>query len=152
MVELNINIVKGSSFKFRKEFKKILENFQKYFALENKAISVDVTIVDNAKIQILNKEYRGKDYPTDILSFDFGDKTLYNELPFLPLGELVISHEKVESQALEFNHSLKREYCYLFTHGLVHLMGYDHELEDERIRMNAIVDSIFEPLKITRED
>lgn len=152
MVKINIDIENGTSFKFEKEFTQILENFQKYFHLENKLVSVDVAIVNNKKIQKLNNEYRHKDYATDILSFDFGDKSLYETLPILPLGELVISHEKVEEQAKEFNHSVKREYCYLFTHGLVHLMGYDHEEENERIQMNKIVDDIFEPLKITRED
>ncbi|TNK93257.1 rRNA maturation RNase YbeY, partial [Mycoplasmopsis pullorum] len=73
-------------------------------------------------------------------------------MPLRHLGELVISYEKVLSQAQEFNHSVKREICYLFTHGLMHLMGYDHEAEDERIQMNQIVDDIFNPLNITRED
>ncbi|MBD4757985.1 rRNA maturation RNase YbeY, partial [Xanthomonas citri pv. citri] len=82
----------------------------------------------------------------------FGDKSLYKSMPFLPLGELVISHEKVEEQAKEFGHSLRREYCYLYAHGLIHLMGYDHEVENERIEMNKIVDAIFDPLNITREE
>nr|WP_318028326.1 rRNA maturation RNase YbeY [Mycoplasmopsis bovis] len=71
---------------------------------------------------------------------------------FYHLGELVISHEKVEEQAKEFGHSLRREYCYLYAHGLIHLMGYDHELEDERVAMNMMVDAIFDPLNITREE
>ncbi|MGV2392515.1 UNVERIFIED_CONTAM: rRNA maturation RNase YbeY [Campylobacter lari] len=154
MIELNIDIEHKDlkKFPFIKEYKTILINLQKYFSLENKIVSVDVTIVDNNTIQKLNKEYRHKDYATDILSFDFGDKFLYKNLPILPLGELVISHDKVVSQANDFNHSLKREYCYLFAHGLIHLMGYDHEIEEERIYMNKIVDDIFNPLNIKREE
>lgn len=151
MVELNIEIENGNSFKFEEEYKQILENLRAYFKIE-KVVSVDVTIVDNKKIQKLNKKYRDKDYATDVLSFGFDEKELYQDLPILPLGELVISHEKVEAQATEFNHSIRREYCYLFAHGLIHLMGYDHEKEDERIAMNKMVDAIFDPLHITREE
>ncbi|QSF13474.1 rRNA maturation RNase YbeY [Mycoplasma sp. Mirounga ES2805-ORL] len=151
MNKVNVVIENKAEFNFQKEFDEILENLGKYFKI-NKDLIVDVTITDNKKIQKLNKQYRGKDYPTDILSFDFGDKTIYDSLPILPIGELVISSEKVESQAEEFNHSVRREYCYLFTHGLVHLMGYDHETEEEREEMNNIVDEIFNPLNITRED
>lgn len=151
MVELNIEIENGNSFKFEEEYKQILENLRAYFKIE-KVVSVDVTIVDNKKIQKLNKKYRDKDYATDVLSFGFDEKELYQDLPILPLGELVISHEKVEAQATEFNHSIRREYCYLFAHGLIHLMGYDHEKEGERIAMNKMVDAIFDPLHITREE
>ncbi|MBZ4212872.1 rRNA maturation RNase YbeY [Mycoplasma sp. U97] len=152
MVEVSVNIENGESFKYLNEYISILENLQKYFCLENKKVSVDVSIVNNKKIQKLNKKYRNKNYPTDILSFDFGDKTIFKNLDIYPLGELVISHEKVEQQAEEFNHSFRREYCYLFAHGLVHLMGFDHEIEEERLQMNAIVDTIFNPLQITREE
>ncbi|BAP00819.1 hypothetical protein MCAL160_0076 [Mycoplasmopsis californica HAZ160_1] len=151
MIELNINIEDGNSFIFQKEYEQVLKNFATYFKIEKQVI-LDVSIVNNLKIQELNKEYRNKDYPTDILSFDFGMDEVYDELPILPLGELVISHEKVEQQAQEFNHSLRREYCYLFAHGLVHLMGYDHENEEEKKQMDKIVDNIFNPLGITREE
>ncbi|MEA4115221.1 rRNA maturation RNase YbeY [Mycoplasma sp. 744] len=149
MVELNIE-TNDSQFEFYEEFKLILNNLKNYFKL-NQIVSVDVTIVDNHEIQKLNKKYRGKDYPTDILSFSFSENQIYKNLPVLPLGELIISDEKVKEQAVNFNHSIKREYCYLFTHGLVHLMGYDHEEENERIIMNKIVEDIFSPLGITRE-
>lgn len=138
-------------FLYEVEFKQILNNLIEYFKID-KTVEVDVTITDNETIRELNKNYRGKDYATDILSFDFADEELYQSMPLRHLGELVISYEKVLSQAQEFNHSVKREICYLFTHGLVHLMGYDHEVEDERIQMNQMVDDIFNPLNITRED
>lgn len=150
-IELSIDNQTEFKIEFRKELIKIILNLAKYFNIE-KHINVDLTIVNNEEIQKLNKEYRGKDYATDILSFDFGNDGLYDTLPFVHLGELVVSYEKVISQANEFNHSVKREFCYLFTHGLVHLMGYDHEEENERIEMNRIVDEIFNPLNITRED
>lgn len=150
-IELSIDNQTEFKIEFKKELIQIILNLAKYFNIE-KHINVDLTIVNNEEIQKLNKEYRGKDYATDILSFDFGNDGLYDTLPFVHLGELVVSYEKVISQANEFNHSVKREFCYLFTHGLVHLMGYDHEEENERIEMNKIVDEIFNPLNITRED
>ncbi|QDY87519.1 rRNA maturation RNase YbeY [Mycoplasma anserisalpingitidis] len=150
-IELSIDNQTEFKIEFKKELIQIILNLAKYFNIE-KHINVDLTIVNNEEIQKLNKEYRGKDYATDILSFDFGNDGLYDTLPFVHLGELVVSYEKVIAQANEFNHSVKREFCYLFTHGLVHLMGYDHEEENERIEMNKIVDEIFNPLNITRED
>ncbi|MFV8499970.1 rRNA maturation RNase YbeY [Mycoplasma sp. VS424B] len=136
---------------YQAEMEKIVANLKKYFKIK-KPVILDVTIVSPAAIKKLNAEYRGKDYVTDILSFDFGfDSFDMDSLPFLQIGELVICWEKVEKQAKEFGHSVRREFCYLFTHGLVHLMGYDHEEENERKEMNAIVDAIFDPLKITRE-
>ncbi len=94
MVIVNVNIENGNSFNFKDEYEEILRNLQSYFKLDNKEISVDVSIVNNRKIKKLNKQYRQKDYATDILSFDFGDKSLYKDMPFLPLGELVISQWK----------------------------------------------------------
>ncbi|UUD35339.1 rRNA maturation RNase YbeY [Mycoplasmopsis caviae] len=151
MVELNIINKTEVKFLYEKEYKQILENLTKNFDIKQ-TVSVDVLITNNAEIQELNKKYRGKDYPTDILSFGLEDWELFKNMPIFPLGELIISHEKVESQAIEFGHSLRREYCYLFAHGLIHLMGYDHEHEEERIEMNKLVDLIFKPLNISREE
>ncbi|CCP24303.1 rRNA maturation RNase YbeY [Mycoplasmopsis cynos] len=153
--QLNINInnkIKAPE-TFENEMEKILQNFANYFKLDRKKqIMLDVSIVSRNEIRILNKEYRNKDYITDILSFDFRDDDLYSKLPFIHLGELVISWDRVKRQAKKFNHSIRREYCYLFTHGLVHLQGFDHEVENERIEMNKMVDDIFNPLGITREE
>lgn len=149
MIELNIEKNEAKNFNYENEFLAIVQNLKNFFKID-KTIILDVSIVNNKEIQSLNKEYRNKDYPTDILSFDFGFDNFNAELPILHLGELVISYEKVEEQAKEFGHSIKREYCYLFAHGLIHLMGYDHEIEEERIEMNRLVDEIFLPLNITR--
>ncbi|WBP84382.1 rRNA maturation RNase YbeY [Mycoplasmopsis edwardii] len=151
---MNINIdnkIKAPEV-FEKEMYLILENFANFFKLDTKKeIILDVSIVSRNEIRKLNKEYRNKDYITDILSFDFRDHELYAKLPIIHLGELVISWDRVKRQAKKFNHSIKREFCYLFTHGLVHLQGYDHEVENERIQMNKMVDDIFNPLGIKRE-
>ncbi|WP_051789186.1 rRNA maturation RNase YbeY [Mycoplasma buteonis] len=136
---------------YEKEMLQLIENLRKVFKIKQNIV-LDVSVVSPKKIRELNREYRNKDYVTDILSFDFGDIELYKKMPFIHLGELVICWDKMLKQADEFGHSIRREYCYLFAHGLIHLMGYDHEVEQERIQMNKLVDKIFKPLKITREE
>ena len=107
------------------------------FAL--KSLNVDnvefnVILVDNEKIQTINKEYRNKDQVTDVISFaleDFKD-IVYED--YRVLGDIYISLDKAKDQALEYGHSFKREICFLTIHGLLHLLGYDHmNEEDEKI-------------------
>ena len=89
---------------------------------------IELLIVDNNTIKELNKEYRGKDKPTDVLSFPL------NNLDFMPLGSIVISSDFAKDAALKFNHSLKDEITLLFIHGLLHLLGYDHETDSGQMR------------------
>lgn len=148
---INISTYKNDVIYFEKEMHEILNNFAKYFKI-HKQIILDVSIVSSYTSRKLNFEYRQKDKTTDILSFGYDDFDLYDKMPFLNLGELVICNNKIKKQAIIFNHSIKREFLYLFTHGLVHLYGYDHQSEKEKKEMDFIVDSIFNPLKITRND
>lgn len=96
---------------------------------------VSVTLTDNEGIQAVNKEYRGIDRPTDVLSFpltDFngGDEPPVNE-PTVSLGDIILSLERAEEQAKEFGHSFEREAAFLSVHSTLHLLGYDHETSDE---------------------
>lgn len=99
---------------------------------------VDVNLVDNKTIHEINKNYRQVDCPTDVISFAFldqveGEVKIQGDVPML-LGEIVISVDKAQAQAQEYGHSLKREMSFLFVHGLLHLLGYDHmQKEDEEI-------------------
>ena len=96
----------------------------------------DVTIVDNKTIHKINKEYRNVDRPTDVISFAFLDEKSERELKGGPtnLGQIIISYQKAEEQAKEYGHSLKREMIFLFVHGMLHLLGYDHMNEaDEKV-------------------
>jgi len=79
---------------------------------------LSVLLTGNAEVRELNREYRGKDKPTDVLSFPMGDAYL--------LGDIVISTEKAASQAIEFGVSFDEEMARLLVHGLLHLAGYDH--------------------------
>ena len=102
----------------------------------------DVTIVNNEEI---NKTYRGVDRPTDVISFAFMDDK--NEIvpedgSPISLGEIIISYEKAESQAKEYGHSLSREMSFLFVHGMLHLLGYDHMKKDDETLMFRLQDEI----------
>jgi len=90
--------------------------------------NIEVTLTDNATIREINKEQRGVDEPTDVLSFPL------EIVPFAPLGELVISVEYAKNQASLHKNSLDDEIALLFIHGLLHLMGYDHEIDDGEMR------------------
>ena len=109
----------------------------------------DVTIVDNKTIHEINREYRKVDRPTDVISFAFLDDESERELKGGPvnLGQIIISFEKAEEQAKEYGHSLNREMVFLFVHGMLHLLGYDHMNEEEEKVMFGLQDKILGGLK-----
>lgn len=111
---------------------------------------ISVTIVDNAYIQGLNKQYRNKDVPTDVLSFPMGKDGVYEVDPETNaqiLGDIVISMEKVMEQSKLYGHSLRREIAYLTAHGMLHLLGYDHEQGGiEKMHMREREDRILDLL------
>lgn len=109
----------------------------------------DVTIVDNETIHEINRDYRNVDRPTDVISFAFLDEESERKLKGGPisLGQIIISYEKAKEQAIEYKHSLNREMNFLFVHGMLHLLGYDHmKMEDEKV-MFALQDKILGDLK-----
>ena len=111
-----------------------LDDFKKYFLSIMKDLQVEdalvnIIIVDNEEIKKINKEYRNIDNVTDVISFALEDVEF--KTPFRILGDIYISYEKVKEQALKYEHSEKRELYFLATHGLLHLLGYDHMNEKE---------------------
>ena len=91
---------------------------------------ISVTFVDNAEIQTLNAQYRGKDMPTHVLSFPLGEDGKYDvdqDTGACLLGDIVISMEKAMEQAELYGHPLQREVAFLTVHAMLHLLGYDHE-------------------------
>lgn len=123
-------------------------------ALEEEGIGecaeVSLTVVDNEKIRELNNKFRGKDSATDVLSFPMSDNGVYDVNPesgrIMP-GDIVISAERARQQAEEYGHSFEREMCFLATHSMFHLLGYDHELgrEEEKImfrKQNKVLDKL----------
>ncbi len=105
--------------------------------VENKSLNyeISVTFVDDTEIQVLNKEYRGIDKSTDVLSFPMGEDESF-DTPFTPLlGDIVISAETAQRQSVEFGHSFDREIAYLTAHSMLHLIGYDHIDEEDKKTM-----------------
>lgn len=124
------------------------------FALEYEKVKkalVNIIIVDNKEIRKINKEYRGIDRETDVISFALEDDNTFIELPIRVLGDIYISIDKAKSQAIEYGHSLKREICFLVVHGILHLLGYDHMNEKEEKIMFERQDKILDELDIRRE-
>lgn len=111
---------------------------------------VSVTLTDNEGIHELNREHRGIDRPTDVLSFPIFDEEFDNgELCIL--GDIVISLERANEQAKEYGHTLERELAFLTVHSMLHLIGYDHEEgKAEESEMFARQDAILGYMKITR--
>ncbi len=100
------------------------------------AAEVSVSFVDNAEIHELNREYREKDRPTDVLSFPMWEaedieEGNYEDGHAVMLGDIVLSVEKAQAQAEEYGHSLRRELAFLSVHSTLHLLGYDHETSEE---------------------
>ncbi len=101
-------------------------------------VELSIVVTDDAEIQELNREYRGKDCPTDVLSFSQTEGPGCFPVPAgapRPLGDIVISYDRVRAQADEYGHSRRRELSYLTVHGLLHLLGFDHETESDREKM-----------------
>lgn len=134
-------------------FKKIFEKILREIAIMHKIntpTEVGVIISDNKKMHQLNWDYRKIDNPTDILSFPQDYKKLFSIIHYNILGDIYFSYEKVLKQAKEYNHSIKREWCYLFAHGLLHLLGYEHKNNKNEKKMNDLTDQIMEKINVRR--
>ena len=150
MNHLTFNNKSFNHFIFLKEYREILDETIKEFGLE-KSIEVDLLFVTKNKMKKLNNFYRNKNYTTDVLSFPLNSKIELNFLDVIPIGQIIISPWKIKKQAKEFNHSLRREFCYIFTHGIAHLLGFDHQTEEETKIMNNHVENIMIKLNIKRK-
>lgn len=127
----------------KKYYKKTIETLK----LKD-SFDLSLIIVGPKKIKEINSKYRKIDKPTDVISFamlDSGDE-LYDD-GTIELGDIFINRDRVFSQAEEYGHSVKREFIFLFIHGLLHLLGYDHmKLSDEK-KMFKLQDKIVGDLK-----
>ncbi|MCI6284653.1 rRNA maturation RNase YbeY [Selenomonas sp.] len=128
------------------------EKVGELYGVENGEVSV--TLTDNAYIHTLNREYRGIDRPTDVLSFALNesDEPEVADGPDVNvLGDLIISVERAKEQAADYGHSVKREIAFLTVHGMLHLLGYDHMEEAERLEMENEQRYVMKKLGIPRE-
>ena len=116
---------------------------------------VSISFIDNKEIQILNREFRGKDIDTDVLSFPLGENGVYDkneDTGAYQLGDIVISVEKAVTQADLYGHSFQREVGFLTVHSMLHLLGYDHENGGlEAAQMREKEEMILSKLGLTRD-
>lgn len=127
-------------------------------------MEMSLSFVTAEEIKELNKQYRNVDDVTDVLSFptvdnperkvinisDFALDSINPETGKLNIGDVIICLERAKEQAVEYNHSLKRELCFLSLHGLLHLLGYDHMNDDDEKQMLALQEEILNISHITR--
>lgn len=112
---------------------------------------VSLVFVDDAYIQGLNHQYRGVDSPTDVLSFAMREgEPIPGDEEEIILGDVVISLQAAGRQAGEYGHSFRREAAYLTVHGVLHLLGYDHQAEEDRRLMREKEEEVLTRLNITR--
>ena len=154
----------------------VIEAAAKYLNLLE-GIELDLSIVSNEEIQVLNRDYRGLDKPTDVLSFaltevsseydvDFAhldlteeaeetediEETEFENEEAIPqhLGDIIISYPRAQEQAQDYGHSLDRELAFLAVHGFLHLNGYDHQTEEEAQEMFKIQEEVLTTYGLTR--
>jgi len=140
------------------------------FALKEEGVTeeyqISLLFVDNEEIRQINKETRNIDRETDVLSFpmlDFENGKVYKDMYIgfefdetykdgneLVLGDMVLSLEKAKEQSIEFEHSYEREVCYLVIHSILHLLGYDHMIEEDKVKMRSREEEILKKFNIER--
>ena len=149
MIKVNIvNEVEIEELKIKKILKRISKCVNKVEKIKGRHV-VSFIIVDEARIWEINKQYRNIDRPTDVISFAEIDAEENRILP-LEMGDIFICKEKVFAQASEYGHSIEREFAFLATHGLYHLLGYDHQTKDEEDIMFEKQEKVLTKLNIGR--
>lgn len=118
----------------------------------DRPLYMSILLTDNVNIQIVNRDFRGKDMPTDVISFAYHETEDFDIGPYDTLGDIVISLERVEEQASEYNHSFQREFYYVLTHGILHILGYDHIEEEDKKIMREREEAILSSFGYTRDN
>lgn len=136
---------------YEQDFTAIIEQALKTSGIEDD-VEVSCVLVDDERIHEINREYRHIDRSTDVISFAMEDNDqFYVEGMPRTLGDIFISVDHAKKQAEEYGHSLRREMCFLFTHGILHLLGYDHMTDEQEKEMFGLQDEILGALSIERE-
>lgn len=142
---------------------KVVGEVLKVKGISPKDVDIDITVVDDDTIRELNRDNRGIDKATDVLTFPNVDIVMpfnigdYDEYEFNPetgalsLGEIIIARGVMVANASEYGHSVVRECAFLVTHGMLHLLGYDHIDETDRVEMRQNEEKILNNLGFTRD-
>lgn len=140
---------------YEQTINKVLEECFFTEKLENTKLYISITLTNPENIRKYNKQFRNIDKETDVLSFPMFEKEEISSLKNYeyeePLGDIVISVERVKEQAIEYGHSFERELAYMVVHGFYHLMGEDHIEEEDKKQMREKEENVLNKLKIVRE-
>ncbi len=142
-----INDLYGVDFKYD-YLDKVIKRTLKHEKIKEAIFSI--IFVNEEEIKKINKEYRGIDRVTDVISFAFLDNDNINDKEVLVLGDIYICIPRMISQSALYGHSIKRELAFLTVHGLLHLLGYDHQNKEEEEKMFALQELILNEEGITR--
>ncbi len=154
LVDVNIQI--GEAITAQIDTDLIIRAVQTTLAAEQQdgPIEVSVLVSDDAELQQLNRDYRDIDQPTDVLSFAAEEEHAgFVRPPDMPryLGDIAISYERVVAQAAEYSHSITRELAFLTVHGILHVLGYDHERgPQDAAAMRAHEEAVMQLLELPR--
>lgn len=150
LVEINYQDIQPNT-QFEELIKLVVRTCFETEKLDRTDLYLSVTLSGEEYIHKINKEYRDVDRPTDVLSFPmFEREEIPKDANGIPevLGDIIICIPIVEKQAIEYNHSFKRELAYMMVHGFYHLMGYDHMQEDDKKIMREKEENILSKLNI----
>lgn len=153
-VEIEYKDIKENN-EYENTINRVLEECFITEGLENTKLYISITLTTPENIRKYNNEFRNIDKETDVLSFPMFEKeeiiNLKNYEYEEPLGDIIISVERVKEQALEYGHSFERELSYMVVHGFYHLMGEDHIEESDKKQMRAKEENVLNKLNIVRE-
>ena len=151
ILDMSLEIEGYDDFVNEEETKEYIEKVLTKEYESDSPVYLSILLTGNDEIQVINREYRDKNQPTDVISFAYHETGDFDIGPYDTLGDIVISLERVFEQAKEYNHSPKREFFYVLTHGLLHLLGYDHIEEEDKVVMRAKEEEILKSFGYTRE-
>ena len=148
---------------YEKDLIRVYEKVSQVVSFPNK-VNVNLTFVSKEEIRSLNNETRGIDKVTDVLTYPYVDLIVGKKLKIsdykanvdmetglLTIGDIYICLDRAQEQAKEYNHTLRREICFLLCHGLLHIAGYDHIERQDEETMTAKQEEIMNELNITRD-
>ena len=157
MADIKVLTIKKVNFNYEEIANEVIKTLN-----QTGSVSVELNLVDESFIKKTNLEFRGIDKITDVLSFPNLDGIRYKNVDKTDfpldleddgnvfLGSIIICEKRAKEQAEEFGHSLERELCYLFCHGLLHLFGYDHITPKDDLEMRELANEVLEKVKVLR--
>lgn len=152
--EKNINV------SIKKKIYDIVEFLLQHESINADDVDISIQMIDAEQIRKINKEYRGIDKKTDVLSFPIFEKYELDSIKFMTedkrikeieLGDILLCIDVIEGQAVEYETGILRELLYMVTHGTCHLLGYDHIKDDEKVKMRSLEELALEHIGVPKQ-